>query len=106
MGSRLQTKQNTKMNLTSLTLFSLVLLTFLGSVSGLPSSSCSSSDCKTCLASCDSCDQCGLCNLCFGQTLGPCANCKYCDGGAKACKKTCNKGKRPQSCRPCIAKCS
>merc|ERR1712066_666963 len=91
----------------SLPVLALLVFTFVAEVHGMPDkTSCSSPDCKTCLDSCDSCDQCGLCALCFGQTLGPCANCKYCKGGAAGCKKVCNKGKSSQTCQACIQNCS
>merc|ERR1712058_86952 len=52
---------------------------------------CESSECSSCLTSCDDCNSCGLCNLCFGSNLGPCSQCKWCDGGADGCKKKCAK---------------
>merc|ERR1712051_998811 len=91
----------TKMRV-SLPLYTIVTLLVL-SCHGMPNTSCSSTDCKTCLDTCDSCDQCGLCALCFGVTVGPCAQCKFCKGGAAGCKKICNKGKSQQICRECIA---
>merc|ERR1712037_874079 len=69
-------------------------------------SSCRSGDCKSCLDTCSSCNQCNLCALCLGSSLGPCAQCKFCKGGAAGCKKLCNKGKNTSTCKTCIQKCS
>merc|ERR1712126_27455 len=62
---------------------------------------CKSSECSSCLTSCDDCNSCGLCNLCFGSDLGPCSQCKWCDGGADGCKKKCEQGKRTKKCKMC-----
>merc|ERR1712137_1115313 len=48
----------------------------------------------------------GLCALCLGSSLGPCAQCKFCKGGAAGCKKLCNKGKNTSTCKTCIQRCS
>merc|ERR1712176_534063 len=66
---------------------------------------CKSSECSSCLKSCDDCESCGLCNLCFGSNLGPCSQCKWCDGGADGCKKKCNQGKGSSVCKKCLAQC-
>merc|ERR1712215_513385 len=62
--------------------------------------------CIDCLGSCAGCDQCNLCGLCLGVKLGPCAQCKYCDNGAKGCKKLCNSGKKKPACQKCFNDCS
>merc|ERR1711997_960094 len=81
---------------------------FIISIKAIPqdTASCPSGDCKSCLDSCSSCDQCGLCSLCFGSKIGPCAQCKFCKGGAAGCKKLCNKGKNTSTCKTCILNCS
>merc|ERR1712176_1056964 len=67
---------------------------------------CSPATCTSCLASCDGCRQCGLCALCFGNTAGLCSQCKYCKGGAEACKESCNEGKKSKQCETCLENCS
>merc|ERR1712133_352688 len=66
---------------------------------------CKSSECSSCLTSCDDCNSCGLRNLCFGSDLGPCSQCKWCDGGDDGCKKKCEQGKRTKKCKKCVAEC-
>merc|ERR1712037_12396 len=89
-------------------LIGLLLCCFLISLNAIPqkTSSCRSGDCKSCLDTCSSCNQYNLCALCLGSSLGPCAQCKFCKGGAAGCKKLCNKGKNTSTCKTCIQKCS
>merc|ERR1711915_877174 len=83
----------------------LLLLSIASSIIAQPadvSSSCSSQTCIDCLGSCSACDQCNLCFMCPpGLNIGPCAQCEYCDGGADACRKTCNDGKKTAECEKC-----
>merc|ERR1711868_90916 len=100
MGSRLQDKMIS-------TLFFTIL--FVQHIIAAPQNSdvsCSSTTCVTCLSSCSRCDQCNLCVFCFGSVIGPCAQCKYCSGGVKVCKRTCEKGKLRPQCKACAARCA